>query len=73
MKVTTRVDVAFERVTTSAHGNPGKVHLTLNREPLCGSGNFNTYRPKGVEFVSPDDFADEPCERCERMLSQKVY
>jgi len=71
MKVLTRVDVAFERVAVNAHGNAGRVHLTLNREPLCGASDFKGYRPKGVEFADPDDFADEYCERCHRMLSPK--
>lgn len=66
MEVPFRVDVFFERVKKAANGQPGKIHLTVNRTLLCSKHSRTEWAQYDTERVSPTQFTtkDLGCDRC---------
>ena len=57
------VQVRFERIVKDQHGNPGKVHVTLNGAPVCETWTRKRFRqhPSGVEQVDFATFLSDAC------------
>jgi hypothetical protein len=69
MQVPAEVTVRFQRVRKDANGKPGKVHHTVNGQPLCQLWTVEQFQghSSGVETVGIDEFIAEPCGRRQDM------
>lgn len=72
MRVPFSVEVSLERVRKDAHGNPGKVHVTVNGGVLCENHSRAGFRKYPLEYVTADEFMKNPCGSCLNRLNQRA-